>query len=561
MGAGCSSKRDGKIREPTAPPSPPPEIHEDYAYLDNTFELKREEETKYGKASLDNVGNTCAFNAVLQALIHTAPLADYFMARVFEHELNLSNANGTNGEMVRALYDIIRTTWTDVYEIIIPKTINKLFKKHKESYRKSEQSDAHEFFMFIFNLLHEDLKRSNPVAPRAIQPIAADQAESMARLIWKEEISLNDSVLTDLFRGQFRSQVRCLKCGYVSFRYDSFTSLALETRLVPCSLGDCLNDFTEVSNVSGFLCSGCNSRTEGMMKTEINRAPHILVVVLKRFKAERKKLSKLEHLVTFPTMGLDLSRYMSEPSTQVEYELYAKVDHVGSLKSGHYTAAVRNRKVMKWFEYDDDKIADVEETTLVKASTYMLFYYNKSLERYDRANPPAISAAHKPSQRPIKQVYEASVKQQPVDDYDVRKPVIKKSKAPPPMPDDYDPRNRDDPRRGYGDIPLVDSHRGFDPKGGRDPRRGYEEDRSRGYPVDVNSYTVKPFDDSFTSNSSQVTHTPSIIMRSDDPNDYEHGRYQPPSAFFGVVEQPTVSRTRRQPPRRKGESSYYERYL
>jgi hypothetical protein len=208
---------------------------------------------------------------------------------------------------------------------------------------------------------------------------------------------------------------------------------------------------------------------------------------------------------------------------------------------------------MKWFEYDDDQISDAEETTLVKPTTYMLFYYNKSLEKYPRANPPAVSAAHKKSQKPTKQVYEST--KPPIDDYEIRKLGIKKPKA--TMPDAYDSRYRNDP--GYDAI-SVDSHRGFYPRGEHDPRIGYEEERGRGDPIDVNSYTAKPFEDRLTSNSSEVIHT-NIILRREDLNDYEQPRYQPPSALFGVVEQPTVSRARRQQPRGRGESSYHERYL
>lgn len=535
MGAGCSNR--DKIKEPVAPPSPPPEIYDDYLYLDNTFEYKREDDTKFGKAALDNVGNTCAFNVILQALIHTAPLADYFMAKVHENEVNSANTNGTNGELVQAVYDIIRTTWTDVYEIIIPKTINKLFKKLSEPYRKSEQADAHEFFQFIFNLLHEELKRINTAQPRTVQPVGPDQSDNVGKLAWKEEICANDSVLTDLFRGQMRSQLRCLKCGYISFRFDPFNCLLLPTRQVECSLTDCLNDYTEVTNISGFQCSNCNSRTEGMLKTEIDRIPHILVVVLKRYKCERKKMSKLEQMVTFPLKGLDMSRYMTEPTPEAVYELYAKVDHVGTLKSGHYTATVRNRRVMQWFQYDDDKMEEAEEVLLVKPTTYMLFYYNASLHRFNRANPPAVSGAHKPAQRPIKQVYEAHVGKPVQDDSELTKPINwnTKPKATPPI----------------ASGPYAQGNYGYEPVG-----------RRRDQPVDVNSFTVRPYsEDRYTTSSTQMAKTPSIIMRNEDPNDFENPRYQPPSAFFGVMEQPTASRSRRQPNRRRGEGNYLERYL
>jgi hypothetical protein len=48
-----------------------------------------------------------------------------------------------------------------------------------------------------------------------------------ATLAWRKHLSRNDSVVTDVFTGQFRSQLRCEACGEVSTSFDPFSSLAL----------------------------------------------------------------------------------------------------------------------------------------------------------------------------------------------------------------------------------------------------------------------------------------------------------------------------------------------
>jgi ubiquitin C-terminal hydrolase len=569
----CSCKQT-TIKEPVVtvslapPPTPPRKLTKDYSFLDNTFELMNDTETVYGKATLHNLGNACAFNAILQAFIHTAPLADYFLAKVYEHELSLSSAGGTNGELIKALYRIYATSWKTDYEVIVPKTINSICKKHNESYRMEEQADAHEFFLFIFNLAHEDLKRTNALSPRLVQPIDLEEAEGMSRLAWKEETVVNDSVLTDLFRGLFCSKVRCLKCGYTSVRYDSFNTLCLPIRLRECSLNDCLDDFTDTSNSVLIRCPICKVLRQSTTKTEIYKAPSLLVIVLKRFKAESKVTSKLEHLVRFPTKSLDLYRYMTESFNEVEYELYAMVEHTGTLDSGHYTASVRNHRSMRWFEFDDTKITEIEESSLVKSSTYMLFYYNRSLKSYYRANPPLseglMEQAIKPSElrpsdnpnisaswsimppvfdnyeeHPIYDEHTESLVERPYEEEscDHESPV-EKSYGGESCDQTADIIDHEQKLQLPADIPSVPEL--------RDHASRSEESSPRG---ERHHEVVQSLEESRpVSQLAQSFEFPSVITRIEDLSDFGLSLDKPPSEVFSTIENPSTYRNRRQLP-------------
>lgn len=78
----------------------------------------------------------------------------------------------------------------------------------------------------------------------------------------------------------------------------------------------------------------------------------ILVLGLKRFKLDRK----IKTMVKFPHR-LDMGPYVlgtmftnvGKGKESTEYELYAVVNHFGSLYSGHYTAYCKNNVNGRWY--------------------------------------------------------------------------------------------------------------------------------------------------------------------------------------------------------------------
>lgn len=94
---------------------------------------------------------------------------------------------------------------------------------------------------------------------------------------------------------------------------------------------------------------------------ELWRAPPLLIVQLKRF-AFMGLGEKLETRVEFPLRDLDLSpcmRHGRRESGQDRYDLFAVVNHFGSLGAGHYTAFVREGvgEGARWWECDDRCVA------------------------------------------------------------------------------------------------------------------------------------------------------------------------------------------------------------
>ncbi|XP_062305537.1 ubiquitin carboxyl-terminal hydrolase 47 isoform X2 [Osmerus eperlanus] len=64
----------------------------------------------------------------------------------------------------------------------------------------------------------------------------------------------------------------------------------------------------------------------------------------------------------------------------VQYELYAIVDHSGSLTSGHYRAQIKSYEDQKWYEFDDNYVKQLrvfEDSAFQKSNQAYLLMYKK----------------------------------------------------------------------------------------------------------------------------------------------------------------------------------------
>jgi ubiquitin C-terminal hydrolase len=152
------------------------------------------------------------------------------------------------------------------------------------------------------------------------------------------------------------------------------------------SLTDLLDYYTSDEKLDTYKCAKCHSsRSKAMKKIEINKAPKVLIISLKRFRYDNVKSrssrgnsmptgEKNESIVYFETNNFDLSKYISEPFGDHIYELYAVCYHDGKLGSGHYYSVCKHET--KWYEYNDKIVKEYTEE-LVNSKAYMLFYRKK----------------------------------------------------------------------------------------------------------------------------------------------------------------------------------------
>ncbi|CAG9333065.1 unnamed protein product [Blepharisma stoltei] len=398
MGAGCCSrsveqnedllaKKDST--ENSTDTAPPAKITQGYISIANRFNSTHvEKEALFGVGGLENLGKTCFVNSALQCLSNCQPLTDYFLSGVYEDEINMHNPHGTQGELTLSVAEVITTQWIESYDCIVPKNLVETIYKYGSQFDRETEQDVHEFLSFLLDKMHEDLNRVGKSPMLNGLKISGNSEELLAAKAWQDHLKGNSSVIVDLFQGQLKSTLVCQECSYLSRKFDVFMYLSLPlTKLTGMiTLQECLNEFTKDENLEkGWICPQCERPVVSNKKFDIWKVPPILIIHLKRFKYIQGNFGKNKAFVDFPVVGLDLSGFVSSEQKEPPiYDLFAKIDHEGKLKAGHYYAVARNCRDNKWYKFDDEDVCETEESEIVNDKAYLLFYHKSSVGEFHR---------------------------------------------------------------------------------------------------------------------------------------------------------------------------------
>lgn len=89
--------------------------------------------------------------------------------------------------------------------------------------------------------------------------------------------------------------------------------------------------------------------------------PNLLVIHLKRFKFTATHRSKIRTFVKYPIQNFSLEDICCvKQEEKPTYDLFAVINHNGTLTSGHYTAFAKNRDDLRWYLYNDAYVSMVE---------------------------------------------------------------------------------------------------------------------------------------------------------------------------------------------------------
>jgi ubiquitin C-terminal hydrolase len=173
---------------------------------------------------LENLGNTCYMNSSLQALMHTEPLAEYFLSQAHHRDLNVLNKFGYGGRLAGAFGELALELWTTNKKSINPKQFISEVGSLKRQFAGNEQHDAQEMLAFLLDGLSEELNLVHD-KPYVEHPDSDNRPDAvLADIWWANHLSRDLSVMQSLFTGQFKSVMTCT-CGYTSARFEPFNFL------------------------------------------------------------------------------------------------------------------------------------------------------------------------------------------------------------------------------------------------------------------------------------------------------------------------------------------------
>lgn len=153
----------------------------------------------------------------------------------YKQDLNPSNVLGYGGEVAKAYANLLSQIYSDTSSgTFSPTQFKRVIARFAPSFSGYGQQDSQEFLLFLLDGLQEDLNRIKN-KPYIQKPDSTDEMvqnptalKELADKSWDIYKARNDSVISDLFAGMYKSTVICPTCEKVSIIFDPFTNLTLQ---------------------------------------------------------------------------------------------------------------------------------------------------------------------------------------------------------------------------------------------------------------------------------------------------------------------------------------------
>eukprot|EP01023_Acetabularia_acetabulum_P066604 TRINITY_DN9013_c0_g2_i2.p1 TRINITY_DN9013_c0_g2~~TRINITY_DN9013_c0_g2_i2.p1 ORF type:complete len:405 (+),score=57.66 TRINITY_DN9013_c0_g2_i2:197-1411(+) len=342
-----------------------------------------DDERYYG---LQNFGNTCYANSVLQALYFCKP---------FRQKLLDFGEHNCPQDVSDSLLKILSDLFVEIHQqkkktgVVSPKRFMNKVKRELVNFSGYMHQDAHEFFLELLNSIESTLEAvakqqknkkegQQPLENGHLQNSKSEQNSSQNSTSDSQSGSISSqsssqkakTFVQQIFEGKQVNQVCCMNCERVTNLEEPFKDLSFNIDQ-NSSLSECLRSYCGKELLMGqekFHCDECCCKQEATKGFKIKELPQVLVCHLKRFHhmqvLSRVQIKKLNYRIVFP---IELKLGGTTTNAQhgdVLYKIFAVVVHIGAgMSHGHYVSLIKSGD--QWLCFDDEQVMLIDEERIV----------------------------------------------------------------------------------------------------------------------------------------------------------------------------------------------------
>ena len=323
---------------------------------------------------LMNLGQISFFNSVIQCLIHTELLSNYF------NNTKLNELN-PNLKLAISYQNLVKKLSDENIKSFYPSDfINTIteFGILKNNVKITVNNDVFEFLKFILNQLHKELKE-DIIYPNNNYLGFKNKFEFDS---YNNSIGNEKSIITDIFQIVNENIIQCLNknINHANYKFEKFFYLSIDLRKEKLNskqitIKDCLiNIRKKLTEAALEYCESCQYICNVNHKHKIFLCPKILMIFLNDSNFVNNIKFNLEEKLNIT----NLTKFDNDNNNKEQiYKLYGIIIKIKNNLETKYISFCKNSTNNNWYSFDDENtkiIKNINEDINNYGIPLILFY-------------------------------------------------------------------------------------------------------------------------------------------------------------------------------------------